>query len=277
MKSTQERLFLWTVEIALVVVTLLFLSPFYFVLANSVKPFGAIIRNAAAFPETFHYTNYIQAWEIITFPRVFMNSIIVTSLSIGGMVLMGSMSAWRMVRRPKKLHKVLFITYVSAIVIPFQSVMLPMIQIASRLGLLNSHPGIIVIYYGFGLPLTVFLLHGFVRALPRELEESAYVDGAGTFTTFFRIVLPLLQTMIITVVILHTMWVWNDFLLPLLVISDSSLYTIPLGVFNFFGRHQDRWDTALATLTMGMTPLIVFFLFLQKYIISGVTAGSIKA
>lgn len=265
------------IEIVLILVTLLFLAPFYFVLANSVKPFGAIIRNAAAFPETFHFANYVNAWEIVNLPQVLLNSFIVTAFSIAGMIIMGSMSAWRMVRTPRRLHRILFILYVSAIVIPFQSVMLPMIQIADEIGLLNSRPGVVVIYYGFGLPLTVFLLHGFVKGIPHELEESAYVDGAGTFTTFFRIVLPMLQTMIITVVILHTMWVWNDFLLPLLVISDANLYTIPLGIFNFFGRHQDRWDTALATLTMGMSPIVLMFIFLQQYIISGVTAGSIKA
>lgn len=275
---SQERYFprLLLVEIAVIVVALVFLAPFYFVFANSVKPFGAIVQNAAAFPETFHYQNYLRAWEQVRFPTVLMNSVIVSVFSIGGMVLLGAMAAWRMVRRPHFVSRVIFILFVAAMVIPFQSVMIPMVKVAKVLGIINTRPGVIIIYFGFGMPLTVFLLHGFVKSVPRELEESAYIDGCTTVQSFVHIVLPMMRVMIVTVIILQALWIWNDFLLPALVLFSRDLHTIPLGIFRFFGQHMDRWDSALATLTMGMLPVIVLFLFLQKYIIRGVAAGSVK-
>jgi raffinose/stachyose/melibiose transport system permease protein len=275
---TRSRYFptLFLIELGVIVLALLFFSPFYFVISNSVKPYGKIIENAAAFPHTLEYQNYITAWTKTSFPRVLLNSLMINTFSVGGMVFLGAMAAWRMVRRPHRLHNVLFILFVSAMVIPFQSVMIPMVKISKILGLLNSIPGIIVIYWGFGMPLTVFLLHGFVKAIPRELEEAAYIDGANTVQVFFLIVFPLMRSIIVTVIILQTLWIWNDFLLPLLVLFDKQIQTIPLAIFSFFGQYLDRWDYALATLIMGMIPVILFFLFLQKHIIKGITAGSVK-
>ncbi len=275
---SRERYFprMLLLEIAVIGVALVFLAPFYFVFANSVKPFGEILQNAASFPETLHYQNYVRAWEQVRFPVVLMNSVIVSTFSIGGMVLLGAMAAWRMVRRPHLVSRIIFILFVAAMVIPFQSVMIPMVKVANVLGIINSRPGVIVIYFGFGLPLTVFLLHGFVKNVPKELEESAYIDGCTTWQSFFYVVLPMMRVMIVTVIILQALWIWNDFLLPALVLFSRDLHTIPLGIFRFFGQHMDRWDSALATLTMGMVPVIVLFLFLQKYIIRGVAAGSVK-
>ena len=267
---------LFFIELAVIVVALVFLAPFYFVLANSIKPFGAIVANAASFPDTFHYQNYVAAWEDVRFPVVLMNSVIVSTFSIGGMVMLGAMAAWRMVRRPHLVSRALFILFVAAMVIPFQSVMIPMVKVAKVLGIINSRIGVIIIYFGFGMPLTVFLLHGFVKGVPRELEESAYMDGCTTWQSFFHVVLPMMRVMIVTVIILQALWIWNDFLLPALVLFSRELYTIPLGIFRFFGQHMDRWDLALATLSMGMLPVIILFLFLQQYIIRGVAAGSVK-
>lgn len=275
---SRERYYptLLIVEIVVVAIALLFLAPFYFVVVNSIKPFGEIIQNAASFPETFEFGNYLRAWEEVRFPVVLMNSIIVSTFSIGGMVLLGSMAAWRMVRRPHLISRVLFILFVAAMVIPFQSVMIPMVKVAKVLGIINSRPGVIMIYFGFGMPLTVFLLHGFVKNVPKELEESAYIDGCSTMQSFLHVVLPMMRVMIVTVIILQALWIWNDFLLPALVLFSRDLHTIPLGIFRFFGQHMNRWDSALATLTMGMLPVIVLFLFLQQYIIRGVAAGSVK-
>jgi raffinose/stachyose/melibiose transport system permease protein len=186
------------------------------------------------------------------------------------------MAAWRMVRRPHIVNRALSILFVAAMVIPFQSVMIPMVKVAKVLGIINTRLGVIIIYFGFGMPLTVFLLHGFVKGVPRELEESAYMDGCTTWQSFFHVVLPMMRVMIVTVIILQALWIWNDFLLPALVLFSRELYTIPLGIFRFFGQHMKRWDLALATLSMGMLPVIVLFLFLQKYIIRGVAAGSVK-
>jgi raffinose/stachyose/melibiose transport system permease protein len=272
-----DRTKLVFIELLVIIAALIYLSPFYFVVVNSFKSFGEIVENAASVPEKLSLVNYVKAWDMISFPRVFLNSVLVTFFSIGGMVLMGAMAAWRIVRRRTPASSLIFVLFISAMVIPFQSVMIPMVKVANLLGLINSLHGVVVIYFGFGMPLTVFLLHGYVKSIPRELEDSAYIDGCTTVQTFFHIVLPLLQTMIVTVIILQTLWIWNDFLLPLLVLFSEKIRTIPLGIFSFFGQHMNRWDWALSTLIMGMVPVILFFLFLQRFIIKGITAGSVKA
>jgi raffinose/stachyose/melibiose transport system permease protein len=262
--------------LAVLALALFFLTPFYFTTANSMKSFGAIMKNAMSVPNPVVLDNYVVAFKEVNFPLVFTNSFVITTGSLLFMVTFGAMAAWRIVRRPHRFSRILFAAFVVAMVVPFQSVMIPMMKVASALSLLNARYGLIIIYQGFGMPFTVFLLHGFSKTVPREVEESAYLDGASTATTFFRIVVPLLKSMLATVTILQTFWIWNDFLLPLLVIFSDELKTIPLAIFGFFGQYNNQWDLALATLNMGMFPIVVLFIFLQRYIISGVTAGSLK-
>jgi raffinose/stachyose/melibiose transport system permease protein len=263
-------------EIIGITVALIFLIPFYFVLVNSVKPFAAILIDAAAWPEEFLFSNYSKVWDIINFPRAFWNSLIITVFSNIGLVIISSMAAWKMVRTPGKFSKILFILFVSAMVIPFQTVMIPLMKLGGALHLTNSIPGLVIMYFGFGVPLSLFLYHGFVKTVPVEIEESAMIDGASQFAVFWRIVFPLLKPITVTVIILNTLWIWNDYLLPLLVLQDAELRTIPLAASSFFAQYTKQWDMGLAALVLGITPIIIFFLFLQKHIIKGIAAGSIK-
>ncbi|USK94376.1 carbohydrate ABC transporter permease [Rossellomorea marisflavi] len=269
-----KRTFL--LEIVAIALAIVFMIPFYFVLVNSVKPFAAILIDAAAWPEEFMFSNYARVWEIIQFPRAFMNSFIITTISNIGLVLISSMAAWKMIRTPGKFSKILFILFVSAMVIPFQTVMIPLMKVGGTLGLTNSIPGLILMYFGFGVPLSLFLYHGFVKTVPVEIEESAMMDGCSSFGVFWRIVFPLLKPITVTVVILNTLWIWNDYLLPLLVLQDAELRTIPLAASSFFAQYTKQWDMGLAALVLGITPVIIFFLFLQKHIIKGIASGSIK-
>lgn len=263
-------------EIIGIIVALLFLVPFYFVFVNSFKTFADILIDAAAWPKEFMYTNYLKVWEILNFPKVFKNSLIITVASNIGLVVISSMAAWKMVRTPGNFSKILFIIFVSAMVIPFQTVMIPLMKLGGMLGIMNSIPGLVMMYFGFGVSLSLFLYHGFVKSIPIEIEESAIVDGCSTFGVFWRIVFPLLKPITVTVIILNTLWIWNDFLLPLLVLQDPGLRTIPLATSSFFAQYTKQWDMGLAALVLGITPIIIFFLFLQKHIIKGITAGSIK-
>ncbi|WP_421383961.1 carbohydrate ABC transporter permease [Bacillus salacetis] len=266
----------FVLEIIGITVGLIFLIPFYFVLINSVKPFAAILIDSAAWPEEFLFSNYSKVWDIINFPRAFWNSLIITVFSNLGLVIISSMAAWKMVRTPGKVSKILFIFFVSAMVIPFQTVMIPLMKLGGALHLTNSIPGLIIMYFGFGVPLSLFLYHGFVKTVPVEIEESAMIDGASQFGVFWRIVFPLLKPITVTVIILNTLWIWNDYLLPLLVLQDAELRTIPLAASSFFAQYTKQWDMGLAALVLGITPIIIFFLFLQKHIIKGIAAGSIK-
>ncbi|AYA76444.1 carbohydrate ABC transporter permease [Bacillus sp. Y1] len=266
----------FALEIIGIIFGLIFLIPFYFVLINSIKPFAAILIDAAAWPKEFMYSNYAEVWNVINFPQAFWNSLVITVFSNIGLVVISSMAAWKMVRTPGKFSKILFILFVSAMVIPFQTVMIPLVKLGGTLGLTNSIPGLIIMYFGFGVPLSLFLYHGFIKTVPVEIEESAMIDGCSQFGVFWRIVFPLLKPITVTVIILNTLWIWNDYLLPLLVLQDAELRTIPLAASSFFAQYTKQWDMGLASLVLAITPIIIFFLFLQKHIIKGIASGSIK-
>lgn len=266
----------FVLELLALLLALLFLVPFYFVLVNSVKSFGDLLVNSANLPKSLHLENYSRVWEITKFPKVFANSLIITVASNVGLVVISAMAAYRMVRVPSRFNKLLFLGFVSAMVIPFQSVMIPLVRVADWLHLMDSIPGLIVCYFGFGVSLNLFLYHGFVKSIPREIEESAVVDGCSPFGVFWRIVFPLLKPMTVTIVLLNSLWIWNDFLLPLLILSSPELRTIPLATYSFFGQYTKQWDLALAGLVLSVTPIVLFFLAMQRHIIEGITAGSVK-
>ncbi len=264
-------------EIAAVVLGLIFISPFYLVLINSLKSLKEILVDAASFPRLFHWENYRNVWSAINFPGAFWNSFLITVLSVVLIVLFSSMAAYQIVRRPTRFNSFVFLLLISAMIIPFQSLMLQLVRVTSLLELRGELYGVIACYLGFGMPLSVFLFHGFIKTVPIELEEAAKVDGSNPYGIYFRIVFPLLMPIVVTVIILNTLWIWNDYLLPVLVIGgNKELTTIPLAVTKFFGQYTKKWDMALAGLVMAVTPILIFFLTLQKYIVEGVTAGSVK-
>ncbi|RXJ00369.1 carbohydrate ABC transporter permease [Anaerobacillus alkaliphilus] len=266
----------FALEIATILLAILFLVPFYYVIVNSLKSFAEILLNASALPTEIKWSNYTVAAERIQYGKVFLNSLIITALSNVVIVVFCSMAAYKLVRSTSKLSNIIFIMFVAAMVIPFQSIMIPLIRVTSNLGLLNSIYGIVIMYLGFGSGLAIFLYHGFIKSIPKELEEAAIIDGCSPFGVFWRIVFPLLKPITVTIVILNSLWIWNDFLLPLLVLQDVSLRTIPLATFYFFGEYTKQWDLALAALVLGIVPLLIFFFLMQKHIIKGITSGSIK-
>ncbi|GIP21968.1 carbohydrate ABC transporter permease [Paenibacillus sp. J22TS3] len=279
MHTTKERYRLSTfiLEIAAILLALLFLSPFYLVMANSVKSLKEILLDAASLPAIFHWENYKNVWEVINFPHAFWNSFQITVISVILIVLFSSMAAYRIVRKPTRFNNFVFLLLISAMIIPFQSLMLQLVRVTSLLEIRGELYGIIACYLGFGMPLSVFLFHGFIKTVPQELEESARVDGANPYGVYFRIVFPLLIPITVTVIILNTLWIWNDYLLPVLVIGgNKDLTTLPVAVTKFFGQYTKKWDLALAGLMMAITPILLFFLLLQRYIVEGVTAGSVK-
>ncbi|MFC7680549.1 carbohydrate ABC transporter permease [Paenibacillus sp. GCM10028914] len=263
-------------EIIMILLGLLFLVPFYFLFVNSVKTFGDLLTDSAGLPKAVEWTNYSRAWTITKFPSAFLNSFIVTVVSNLLLALFSAMTAYQMVRRDSRFNRLLFAMFVAAMVIPFQSIMIPLVKVTSMVGLGNSLVGLIICYLGFGVPLSVFLFHGFTKSIPLEIEEAATVDGSSPYGVFFRVVFPLMKPMFVTVIILNTLWIWNDYLLPSLILTSAELRTIPIATFAFFGQYTKQWDLALPALVLGITPIIIFFLAMQKYIIEGITAGAVK-
>lgn len=259
------------------VLCLLFVSPFYLVLTNSLKTQKGIFMDVTGIPTEAYFTldNYRQAFIDLNFIHSFANSLMITGISTIIIIVFSSMAAWMLVRSRTRLSMILFFVFAAAMLVPFQSVMLPLVRVMGRIGFLNPG-GLIFMYLGFGSSLSIILYHGFIKSIPQELEEAALIDGCNPLQTFWLIVFPLLKPISVTVAILNTMWIWNDFLLPQLVINRPQWHTIPLRMFYFFGEYSKQWNLALAGLFIGMVPIILFYFIAQKHIVKGVTQGSIK-
>ncbi|MCY1152525.1 MAG: carbohydrate ABC transporter permease [Sphaerochaetaceae bacterium] len=278
MISTKKNLTFsnFIIYVVLIVLAIVFTIPFYFIIINSFKTYSEITINSASFPTKLNYSNYSRAISQTNFGLVLINTITITLFSVLGMVIFGSIAAWKLVRNNSVFSTIMFTIYVASMVIPFQSVMIPLVKVSSNVGLLDHKLGLIFIYWGFGQAFSVFLFHGFIKGVPLELEECARLDGCKDFQLFIKIVFPLLKTITITVIILQTLWVWNDFLLPSLIIYEKTSQTIPLAINRFFGQYKNQWDYALPILVLGLLPIVIFFLALQKYMIAGISEGAIK-
>lgn len=264
------------IAIVSIILAILFISPFYLVLVNSFKTQKGIFSDVIGLPgESFTLKNYVEAFKQLDFIKSFINSLLITVSSVVIIIIFTSMAAWMLVRTKSKVSTFIFLMFSASMLIPFQAVMLPLVAIAGKTHLLNPG-GLVFMYLGFGTSLSVILYHGFIKSIPKEIEEAAAIDGCNKFQTFWIIVFPLLKPITVTVAILNSMWIWNDFLLPQLVINRPEWQTIPLKMFYFFGEYSKRWNLALAGLVIAMIPIVVFYLAMQKYIIKGIVQGSVK-
>ncbi|MCY6372678.1 carbohydrate ABC transporter permease [Clostridium ganghwense] len=254
---------------------LLYLSPFYIIIVNAFKTKKELFQSTLALPASWTFDNFKSAFERLDFFNALTNSLLITIGSVIVIILFASMAAWMLERTKTKISGFIFFLFISSMLIPFQAVMLPLVRVMGKLNLLNIG-GLIFMYLGFGTSLSVFLYHGFLKSIPKELDEAAMIDGCSKFQTFWYIIFPLLKPISITVAILNTVWIWNDFLLPSLVINRPGTQTIPLRTFFFFGEYTKQWHLALAGLILAIIPVIIFYFCAQKHIIKSITAGSIK-
>ena len=255
----------------------IFLFPIYILILNSFKNTKGIFTDVLRFPNdtTFTLENYPNAFDALEYLRSFLNSFLITVIASLLILLISAMAAWVLVRYKTRTSRVIFLLFAAAMLIPFQCVMLPLVGFASRINLMNP-PGLIFMYMGFGTSMSIVMFHGFIKNIPEELEEAATIDGCGGFRLFFTIVVPLMRTILITVEVLNVMWIWNDYLLPSLIINRPGWQTLPLKTYLFFGQFAKRWDLASAGLIMCIVPIIIFYLLCQKYIVRGITDGAIK-
>ena len=251
---------------------LLFVSPVFILVNSSFKSLQDIYINVLALPKQLSFQNYTKAFKEMDYVKAFMNSFAITCISTALIIFISSMAAWVLVRYKTRTSKILFLMFAAVQLIPFQCVMLPLVDIMSKLHLMNR-PGLVFMYMGFGCAMSIILFHGFIKNIPIELEEAAIIDGCNMVQTFINIVLPLLKGIIATVVVINVMWIWNDFLLPSLVINKNGMQTLPLRTYLFFGQFTKKWDLATASLMLCMIPIVLFYLSCQKYIVKGITAG----
>lgn len=263
----------------LVLLAALTLVPLFLVVQNSFKSRFYISGDPFALPnkETFvALENYISGLSAGGFFAAFGRSLLITVVSVGLIVLCTSMAAWYLMRVRTALTKGMYYLFVFSMIVPFQMVMYTMTYLVG-LAKLNTVLGMPFIYLGFGAGLSVFMLCGFIRGIPRELEEAATIDGCNPVQTFFLVVLPLLKPTAVTVAILNTMWIWNDYLLPYLVLGTEKK-TVPVAIqIAMQGAYGSTdYGGLMAMLVLAMIPIVVFYLFCQKYIIKGVVAGAVK-
>lgn len=270
-----------------IVLALVILSPFVLVVLNSAKTSANIVINPLSFPTKWgqileNFKNVIHN-DSFNYWKSFFSSLFITTVSLIVVSVFSSMTAWVLCRNKTKWSAFIFMLLVAAMVIPFQVVMLPLLSTFRNINdffgikMLQSYQGIIFAYLGFGGSMSVFILHGFIKGIPRELEEAALIDGCSPEGTFFRIIFPLLRPVQMTVLILNGIWIWNDYLLPSLMLGlNGKIKTLPVAVSAFVGSYVKQWDLILSAAFLAMIPIVILFLFAQKQIIRGIVDGAIK-
>ena len=255
---------------------LLFLSPFYIMFVYAFKSRRDIMLTGLAFPKTFYLENFVSAIRTTNLPRAFGNTIVATVIMVAISVLASSMAAYIISRKNTKFYNGMYFIFLAAIILPFQVIMLPMYRILLWLGLMNTLTGFILAKSALEQGINVFLITSFVKTVPRELDDAAWVDGAGRMLTFWRIIFPLMKPIIMTVVVLNALSLWNDLLAAQIILQSSRIRTLTLEQFSFISRYSTDLGRAFAAFMISILPIIILYFSLQKYIISGIVAGAVK-
>jgi len=265
--------------VVLTLTALYTLAPLWLLLVNSFKDQSEIISSPLGLPAGFTLSYLTNAAKEIHFFKALLVTTSITSISVLLIVVVSSMAAWMMVRNKGRSSTFVFMCFVAAMLIPFQAVMYPLIQFFDDIRL-KSATGLILMYGGFGLSMSVFLYHGFVKGVPRGVEEAATIDGCNIMQMYFYVVMPLLKSITVTVIVLNSMWIWNDYLLPFLVIGNSSTKTLVLELYFAritAGQFGNPWQLIFPAVLISIIPIIIVYLFLQKFIVKGISDGAIKS
>lgn len=250
-----------------------FLFPFYVFLTVAFKTPASLAASPLSLPTDPQLANFSEAWERGGLGQAMTNSVVVTVLAVALLVITGSLAAYALARRMSRVSYGLYLIFLLGLMIPLQLGMVPLYQLMRDLNLLQTYTSLIIFEIGHQLPLVVFLYAGFLRALPREYEEAARVDGASPLSAFWRVVFPLLRPVTGTVIILTTINVWNDFLTPLLYVGGSEQRTLPVAIFAFRGEFASQWQIIFAGMGIAILPILIVYFLLQKYIIKGFASG----
>lgn len=267
----------WTFyEIIMIILAVVFIVPALVVILNSFKPLGDILTDTFGLPNSLYLENFRYVLENMNYLRIFLNTVTICVFAIAITVVMSAMCAYRLARWNNKAANIILLVLMASMTVPFQSIMLPLTKISKTLNLTNSIPGLILILVPLYCPMAVFIYQGFMKSIPYEIEEAAQIDGCGRLKIFFKIIFPLLKPATSSIVVLFTLQMWNDFTLPMIMLQSAEKKTITTTVYSFFSAYSMRWDYALTSLTLSAIPMILFFLFMQKYLINGIVAGSVK-
>ena len=275
--SQKKKLKLILLTILMVVAAVCYIYPVFLMFINSVKPFGEVVSDVIALPSKIEWANYSYVIDKMQYGKLFFNNVMITVIGIVGIIIFASSAAYILNRRKNKYTAVASLLITTPMLIPFQTIMITLLKVMNVIHLSNSRVGLGIQYLGFGIPMAAFIYRNFMATIPKEIDESAFIDGAGTFRTFRSIIFPLLKSVTFTVIVLDVMWIWNDFLLPLLMVNSSNeTKTLVLAAYTFVGQFNTQWHYAMAAMVLTILPSIIIFIFLQKYIVEGVVAGAVK-
>lgn len=267
----------WPITLILLIVAIvLILGPIYMTIVIALKD-PSDMNNVLSLPKQIRWANFSEAWEMTDFPVKFKNTLFITVINLIFTVITNSVAAYAITRNrhKSKFFTMLYYYFISAMFIPFNVLMLPLVKQADAFNLDNVL-GITFLYIVFGLPMNTFLYTGFIKKIPTALDEAATIDGANTFQVFYYVIFPMLKPMHATVAILSFMWTWNDFLMPLILLSDTSQQTLQLSQYVFKGQFSTQYNLAFASYLLVILPVLIIYMIFQKWIIAGVTEGAVK-
>jgi raffinose/stachyose/melibiose transport system permease protein len=277
MTLKQEKRVPAVIFVLMLFVVILYLLPLGMMILNSVKNYDEIMKNVLALPEHFSLKNFAVVFQDMNYPLTFFNTFVVTLIGTVGIVIFGSMAGYKMARVKTRYSRLTFLYCITPMMVPFQSFMITLVVVAKKFHLTNNVPGLGIIYWGLGIPMALFLYQGFAKTIPYELEESAIMEGCSQPRLFTQIIFPLLKSVTASVIVVNAMWIWNDFLLPLLVIGGSrEKKTLQLAAYTFMGQYKSEWQNIMAAAILIIIPALVIYLIFQKNIIKGLVAGAVK-
>lgn len=264
-------------EVILILCAAVYIYPVFLMFTNSFKSFKEVLVNVVALPTHLEFANYTHVIEKINYGRLFFNNVAITFTGIMGIVFFSSLAAYILARRNTRFTRAAYMFCIIPMLVPFQTIMITLVKVMKTLHLSGSLLGLGIQYWGFGIPMAVFIYMGFIKTIPQAIDESATIDGASAFSTYVRIIFPLLKPVTATVMVLDVMWIWNDFLLPMLMVNSSpKTKTLTLAAYTFVGQYNTQWQYAMTAMVLALLPSILFFIFMQKHIIKGVVAGAVK-
>lgn len=264
-------------EIFIILVVCVMLYPFLIMIFVSLKSTKEALISPSTFPSELHFENFAKAWSIMGYERVFLNTFVITAVSLFGIIVLSGLAAYIISWSQRvRFYNFIYIFFLCGIMIPFYTALVPLVKLMSDTHLTNSLLGMILYYCGRNMPMAVFLYVGFVRGVPREILESGRIDGANLWQLYWKILFPILKPITTTILVLDALNLWNDFLFPRMMLTKSNLRTIALTQFYFTGEYGNKWELAFAAYLLTIIPVVIFYFLLQKNIIKGVASGAVK-
>ena len=261
----------------LTILAIIYIYPVFLMFMNSFKPFGEVVSSPIDLPKEPTFENITYVVKKIHYGNLFVNNVMITVIGIVGIVFFSSLAAYILDRRRNRYTGIVYTLIITPMLIPFQTIMITLLKAMNIIHLDQSRVGLGIQYWGFGIPMATFIFYNFMKTIPKEIDESAKIDGASTWKTYTAIIFPLMKPVTFTVIVLDVMWIWNDFLLPLLMVNSSNkTKTLVLAAYTFVGQMNTKWQYAMAAMALTVLPSIIIFILLQKYIVEGVVAGAVK-